>query len=141
MSEAVTVLRRMFQGFATGKVDDAAEYIHPDYLNPDSLERSDKRGPEGFAETVAWLRNAFSELHFDEIGFGQAGELATASVMMSGRHTGDLVGLPPTNRRFAAEQLHIVRIVDGKIREHRDWRDDLGCLRQLGLPNFPPVAA
>ena len=55
---------------------------------------------------------------------------------MSGRHTGDLVGLPPPGRAFYAEQLHLCQITDGKISHHRDWRDNLGVLRQLGLPKI-----
>ncbi|SED29237.1 nogalonic acid methyl ester cyclase / aklanonic acid methyl ester cyclase [Streptomyces sp. 2224.1] len=137
MSEAIDSVRRMFQAFFTGKTDDAAEYIDPEYLNPATLERSDKRGPESFVDSVDWLRNAFPELHFEEIEYREGGGYVTAHLVMSGRHTGDLVGLPPTGRRFAAEQLHLCEVVDGRIRNHREWRDDLGCLRQLGLPALP----
>ncbi|MFE3152353.1 MULTISPECIES: ester cyclase [unclassified Streptomyces] len=87
--------------------------------------------------SVDWLRNAFSELHFEEIEYREGGGFVTVHLVMSGRHTGDLVGLPPTGRRFAAEQLHLCEVVDGRIRNHREWRDDLGCLRQLGLPALP----
>lgn len=134
MSDAINAVRRMFEGFATGKVDDAAEYIHPDYLNPDSLERSDKRGPESFAQNVAWLQAVFSDLHFEENKYAEVGDIVFARVIMSGRHSGPLLGMPATGRAFYAEQLHLCRIIDGKIEHHRDWRDDLGVLRQLGLP-------
>lgn len=137
MSEAIDVVRRMVQAFATGKTDDASDYIHSEYLNPATLERSDKRGPESFTDSVDWVRNAFSELHLEEIEYREGGGYVTAYLVMSGRHTGDLVGLPPTGRRFAAEQLHLCEVVDGRIRHHREWRDDLGCLRQLGLPALP----
>lgn len=137
MSEAIDVVRRMVQAFATGKTEDASDYIHSEYLNPATLERSDKRGPESFTDSVHWVRNAFSELHLEEIEYREGGGYVTAYLVMSGRHTGDLVGLPPTGRRFAAEQLHLCEVVDGRIRHHREWRDDLGCLRQLGLPALP----
>ena len=137
MSEQIEIVKRMVNAYNTGKIDDVEEFIHPEYLNPALLERSGKRGPEGFADSVRWLRNAFSELHFEEIEFREGGDCVTAHLMMSGRHTGNLVGLPPTGRRFAAEQLHLCRLADGRIRHHREWRDDLGCLRQLGLPRLP----
>jgi ketosteroid isomerase-like protein len=35
-------------------------------------------------------------------------------------------------RRFEAEQVHIWRAADGRLAEHRMFRDDLGTLRQLG---------
>lgn len=134
MSDGLTAVRRMLEGFRTGKVDDCAEYIHPGYFNPDALERSDARGPEAFAECVAWLNNAFSELHFEELEVIHNSPVIFIRVIMSGRHTGDLVGWPATGRAFYAEQLHLCKIIDNKIEYHRDWRDDLGVLRQLGVP-------
>jgi nogalonic acid methyl ester cyclase/aklanonic acid methyl ester cyclase len=137
MSDAIANVRRMIEGFASGKVDDAEEYIHDNYLNPDSLERSSSRGPASYRENVAWLRGVFSELHFDEISIEQGGDIVLARFLMSGRHTGKLFWMEGTGRRFAAEQLHLCHMVDGKVAAHRDWRDDLGCLRQLGLPKLP----
>ena len=43
------------------------DYIHEDYLNPDSLERSDSRGPRSFEENVEWLHDAFSDIKFSEL--------------------------------------------------------------------------
>jgi nogalonic acid methyl ester cyclase / aklanonic acid methyl ester cyclase len=136
MSTGVKAIRRMFDAFASGDVSGAEEYIHDDYLNPDSLERSAARGPEGFAGNVKWLHNAFSDLKFSELEISEGGGFVLARVIMSGQHTGELVGFPPTGRAFYAEQLHLCRILEGKIAQHRDWRDDLGVLRQLGLPRL-----
>jgi predicted ester cyclase len=46
-------------------------------------------------------------------------------------HTGDFFGLPATGRRFAYEQVHIIRIVDGKGAEQWEVRDDASLMRQL----------
>ena len=46
-------------------------------------------------------------------------------------HTGDFFGLPATGRRFAYNQMHIVRIIDGKAMEHWAVRDDAGLMLQL----------
>ncbi|WP_372442184.1 SnoaL/DnrD family polyketide biosynthesis methyl ester cyclase [Actinomadura violacea] len=141
MGDPIGPVRRMIQAFTSGKTQDVDEYIHPEYMNPATLERCDKRGPDAFVESVEWLRDVFSELHLEEIDYQEGGGFVTAYLLMSGRHTGNLVGLPPTGRRFAAEQLHLCQVVDGKVRMHREWRDDLGCLRQLGLPELPGPAS
>ena len=52
---------------------------------------------------------------------------------VSGRHVGEYNGLPPSGREWSVQQIHIVRVVDGKLIEHWASRDDLGALRQLGL--------
>ena len=52
--------------------------------------------------------------------------------MASGTHSGHGLGLEPTGRRFEAEQMHMLRIADGRIAEHWGIRDDAGMMRQLG---------
>jgi nogalonic acid methyl ester cyclase/aklanonic acid methyl ester cyclase len=136
MSTGISAVRRMFNAFASGDVSNANEYIHDDYVNPDSLERSASHGPKSFEENVKWLRNAFSDLDFSELEIVDGDGFVLARVIMSGRHTGDLVGQPPTGRSFYQEQLHLCQINSGKIAHHRDWRDDLGVFRQLGLPKI-----
>jgi predicted ester cyclase len=62
-----------------------------------------------------------------------------ARVTMHGRHLGEFLGRPPTGREFAAEQIYIYRLQDGKVIEHWSVRDDLGQALQLGL--FPTPAS
>jgi len=51
----------------------------------------------------------------------------------SSTHEGELMGIAPTGKRFAAQQSHWFRVVDGRLAEHWAVRDDLGMLRQLGI--------
>ncbi|WP_234042337.1 ester cyclase [Streptomyces marianii] len=54
--------------------------------------------------------------------------------MLYGRHVGPLAGFAPTSRRFTGEQIHSLRVVDGKVGEHRDWPEYRGTCRRLGEP-------
>jgi hypothetical protein len=48
--------------------------------------------------------------------------------------------MPPTGRTFAADQIHIHRVREGKVVEHAASRNDLLMLSQLGLlPGVQPV--
>lgn len=135
MSTQIDYVRRMVEAYNTGKTEDVDEYIHPDYLNPASLEHMDLRGPQAFAMAVKWLRMTFStEAHLEEIRMEERGDWVRAYLVLYGRHIGDLVGMAPTGRRFSGEQIHLIRFVDGKIRDHRDWPDYLGTYRQLDEP-------
>ncbi|MGI8625510.1 MAG: ester cyclase [Geodermatophilaceae bacterium] len=49
----------------------------------------------------------------------------------SGRHVGEYFGVPPTGRRFAYKQMHMIRVVNGKGVEHWAVRDDATHMRQL----------
>jgi predicted ester cyclase len=45
------------------------------------------------------------------------------------------MGMPPTGRSVRQNQMHFVRLRDGKAIEHWGVRDDVGMMRQLGT--FP----
>lgn len=136
MSERIDIVRKMVNAYNTGSVDDVAEFIHDEYLNPGALEHMpDLRGPESFALAVKWLKLTFSEeAYLEETGYEEKGDWVRAKLALYGRHVGDLVGMPATGKKFSGEQIHLIRIVDGKIRDHRDWPDFLGTYRQLGEP-------
>lgn len=138
MAKATAAARRIFKAFETGDLADAAEYIHPDYFNRESEDRTNAHGPDELAHSVAWLRSAFSELKFEERDLVAAGDKVAVRVVMSGCHTGDFLGHAPTGRRFAAEQVHLFTLRDGKLLLHHAVRDDLTMHRQLGL--FGPKA-
>lgn len=134
-SKQIDTVRRMVDAYNTGRTADVAEYIHADYLNPAALEHMDLRGPQAFAMAVTWLRMTFSdEAHLEEVRMEERGDWVRAYLVLYGRHVGDLVGMAPTGRRFSGEQIHLIRLVDGKIRDHRDWPDYQGTYRQLGDP-------
>jgi nogalonic acid methyl ester cyclase/aklanonic acid methyl ester cyclase len=136
VSDRIDIVRRMVNSYNTGKTDDVAEFIHEEYLNPGALEHMPElRGPEAFALAVKWLKLTFSEdAHLEEIGYEEKGSWVRAKLALYGRQVGELVGMPATGRKFSGEQIHLIRIVDGKIRDHRDWPDYLGTYRQLGEP-------
>ncbi|HEX3971567.1 MAG TPA: ester cyclase [Stellaceae bacterium] len=132
-AHSIANVRRMFKAFETGDLHDAAEYVHPEYFNRESDDRTNARGPDELAHSVAWLRGAFSELKFEEQDVVVSGEKVAMRVVMSGCHTGDFIGHAATGRRFAAEQVHLFTLWNGKILSHHAVRDDLAMHRQLGL--------
>ncbi|MGW6461277.1 SnoaL/DnrD family polyketide biosynthesis methyl ester cyclase [Streptomyces sp. NPDC055078] len=135
MSEHAEAVRRMIKAYNTGQTTDAHEFIHPEYLNPATIEHGIGQGPEAFAKAVAWLRMTFSEdAHLEEVRIEERGDWVRANLVLYGRHIGAMVGMAPTGRRFSGEQIHLLRLVDGKIRDHRDWPDYQGTYRQLGEP-------
>jgi nogalonic acid methyl ester cyclase/aklanonic acid methyl ester cyclase len=133
MSRAVAAARRIFKAFETGDLADVAEYVHPEYVNRESDDGTNARGPDELAHSVAWLRSAFSELKFEERDVIAAGAKVAVRVVMSGRHTGAFLGHAPTGRSFAAEQVHFFTLHGGKLLTHHAVRDDLALHRQLGL--------
>jgi predicted ester cyclase len=50
-----------------------------------------------------------------------------------GTHTSDLTGVPATGRTIDMAVMHIDRVVDGRIIEHRGIGDIDGMWEQLGV--------
>jgi predicted ester cyclase len=82
---------------------------------------------------VERLRSSFGDLRFEVEDEIAEGDRVVQRVVMSGRHTGPLMGAEPTGREFAVRHVYIWRIADDRIVEHWGIRDDLGLLGQLGL--------
>ena len=84
------------------------------------------------------LHDAFGGLRFDVQDEIAEGDKVVQLVVMSGRHTGSLMGREPTGKGFAVQHVHIWRIAGDRIVEHWGSRDDLGLLGQLGLLAMQP---
>ncbi len=60
------------------------------------------------------------------------GDEVVARLTASATQTGELMGMPPTGKRYTIAEIHIFRIGDGLIVEHWHQFDQLGMMRQLG---------
>jgi steroid delta-isomerase-like uncharacterized protein len=134
--ENIRIARRSIEALNTGDTSTVYEYVHPDYFNHESRaspERAKLRGPEEFIDTVEKLRSAFSNLHYEEQESIASNDKVFSLMTITGKHTGNFFGLPPTGRNFSYPAVHIVRIADEKIVEHQAIRDDLRFMMQLGV--------
>jgi predicted ester cyclase len=118
--------------FDKGNLDAAEELVHPDFVNHEAPP-DNPQGPEGLKETVSWLRGLWGPMRAEIEDEICEGDKVVLRVTIHGRHVGEFLGRPPTGKEYAAEQIHIYRIEDGKMIEHWSVRDDLGQALQLGL--------
>jgi steroid delta-isomerase-like uncharacterized protein len=96
------------------------------------------QGREALKQVLHMFLNAFPDLHITEVSPILAqGEMVAARVSWSGTHTGDLMGIPATGKQVSVADMHIERIVDGKIVERFGVTDMMGLLQQLGAIPVP----
>jgi predicted ester cyclase len=115
----------------------AHEIIAQDFINLEAADDPDQpdrnlNGPAGFLATRSWLRSAFSDLRFEDLETIAEANTVVVLATMTGRHTGVFQGIPPAGQSFRQRQIHVFRLQDAKIVEHRARRDDLGLLLHLG---------
>jgi predicted ester cyclase len=135
-SDLKAIARRTLEEiFPTGDVAALAEVVHPEVVNHEAPPGAPP-GLDGMIQTMRWLARAFSERRYELHRVIAEGDTVVIYCTFHARHTGEFMGLAPTNRPVAVRQVHIVRFQDGKGIEHWAVRDDLGLLRQLGaLPS------
>ena len=111
------VLRFNREVIEQGNAGSFAEIMHKDFINRTAPPNAnDANGVWNTINNV--LRVAFSDLKveiFDQIG---EGDKVTSRKVISGTHTGVLMGIPPTNRKIAIDVIDIVTVKDGKYLEH-----------------------
>jgi len=126
-----TVARRVLEEiFPANDVDALRDVISDQCVNHEAPEGT----PPGAGAITMFMRllhQAFSEQRWQIEDVIAEGEKVVLRCTHSGIHTGEYFGLPPTGRRFAYKQMHIIRIVDGKGVEHWAVRDDASLIRQL----------
>jgi nogalonic acid methyl ester cyclase/aklanonic acid methyl ester cyclase len=137
--ENIKTVRRAIEAFNTGDASNVHEFISPEYINRESQSykdsyRSHLRGPGEFIDTVKNLREAFTDLHYEEHEIISQDNRIVFIGNVTGTHTGNFFFVPPTGNKISYEAVHIHMIGDdGKIIEHRAIRDDLKFMMQLGL--------
>jgi predicted ester cyclase len=93
-------------------------------------------GIEGVKQSAGMYLAAFPDLHFTFEDLIAEEDKVVVRETMSGTQQGELMGIPPTGKKFSATGIEIYRFEGGKIVEHWLQADNLGLLQQLGaLPS------
>jgi steroid delta-isomerase-like uncharacterized protein len=116
------------------------ELVSSDYVGYDPALPEPIRGPQGVKANFDQYREALEGARImvkDQIGEGDS--IATRWEGR-GRHTGELMGIPPTGKDVVVEGMNLTRLKDGKlVEEWTNW-DTLGMLQQLGaIPTGAPA--
>jgi len=122
--------RTLEEIFPKADVAALAEVVHPDCFNHEAPPGV-PQGLEGMQKMMLWLNRAFSDLHYEIHQVIAQGDTVAIFCTMTGRHTGEFMGIPATQRSVASSQAHRVRFQDGKGIEHWAVRDDLTLMQQL----------
>ena len=134
----ILVVSKAIEALNSGDTNNVSDFISPRYFNYESQMdpvRSKMRGPQEFIDTVIKIREAFSDLHYEEQKTIASDEKVVTIVTVSGKHTGSFFGfIPPSGNKISYQAVHIFTIAeDGKIVEHKAIRDDLALMLQLGV--------
>lgn len=141
VEELKETARRTWESiFPAGDEAGLREVTHPDFVEH-GARPGQPPGIQGAIQTMHWLRSVFTDQRWEIHQVIGEGDTVVVHATHHGRHVGDLMGIPPTDREVAYDYVHIVRYRDGKATEHWGVRDDMALMRQLGVLPAPKESA
>ena len=133
--EDTALVLRLYEEFDKGKLDDFTESIGSNFVA--YVLGTTKLDWNGFKQFGNAFRSAFADgRHVFDYVVTQGENVATIGTYQ-GTHTGEMQGIAPTNRQLRLAVMHLDRVVNGKIVEHRGLANEVDFMRQLGIVLAP----
>ena len=132
VEENKEIVRRYQEAYNTANYEALDELVAADVLTP-SMISSAQRGLEGAKLVHQKTLLGMPDYHTTIEDLVAEGDKVVARVTLTGTHTGDFYGIPPTGRSIHLSAMYRVRIADGKIVEHCGEENGVTVLRQLGF--------
>ena len=111
-------------------------------LEPDAVIRTplpiNATGAQVLKEVFAHLHRVYADLHVTVEELIEEGDKVVGRNSVTGTHQGEYMGLSPTGKSVAYNEIFIFRFVDGRIAETWGVVDVLSQLKQLGGISDPP---
>ena len=129
-------LDRIVEIYNLGKVELIDELFAPDYT-----DRTPQPGFEptrdGLKKALTMLKAGFPDLRYTLDESIYTGDKLVHRLTGTGTMTGEFNGMPATGKRATWTEIHIGRVVNGRVVEHWGVVDQLSMLVQLGVIPAP----
>jgi steroid delta-isomerase-like uncharacterized protein len=120
-----------------GDLDAADRLVSADFVL--HLPAMQMRGPAGLKQWASLIRAGLPDVKFTIAQALADGDSVVTRWTATGTHTGNLLGIPPTDKAVTMSGISVFRVAGGKIVEDRAAEDTLGLLQQIkALPPLPP---
>ena len=121
------VLRFNREVVEQGNVDTFEELVSPDVINHAAREGT-PNGPESMRHFILQvLRRGFPDVKVEILDQVAEGDKVTTRKIFHATHTGEFMGIPPSNKRVTIQVIDIIRLSQGRYVEH--W----------GISNIPEI--
>jgi steroid delta-isomerase-like uncharacterized protein len=140
MAEGVDLIQRFYdEVLSQGNVDKVGDFVTDDVVDHEPFP-GQPDGIEGVRQFVGMMSAAFSDVKATIGPSLESGDLASAHVTLTGRHTGEFMGVPASDKEFEIEAIDIIRVEDGKCAEHWGVTDNMALMQQIGAIPEPAQA-
>ena len=117
------------------------ELVAPEFVAHGAGGQDIKQGPDGVAGMVKIWHQAFPDGHMDMDDITTEGEMSAIRMTFRGTQTGEVYGVPASNKKVEVTSIGIDRVVNGKISEGWGELNMLGMMQQMGAIPTPDQAS
>jgi steroid delta-isomerase-like uncharacterized protein len=131
LEENKAVVRRIIDDvFVAGRSEAVDELVADDFAahtwgamarGRDGLKQAMERVARGLADVSMTVEDVIAE-----------GDRVAVRLTSHARQVGQFMGMPPSEREYTIEEIHVFRVRDGRITEHWHQADFVGMMKQLG---------
>lgn len=135
-NKTLAIIHRMEEALGASE-NDMSPYFHDDFRWMGNYGCGTKEGVKAFREH--WqlpLRAAFTDRIYKTEKFLADGEWASCFGHIEGTHSGEFMGIAPTNQRVKIPYMDFWKIKDGKIADNWVSVDYALVMSQLGVDVF-----
>jgi predicted ester cyclase len=133
MADSDVIRRLTNEVFINGDLSHWDDLVDDTFVDHDPMPGvpNDKKGQRQVAEMVL---TAFSDrkMAMDEMVDTTDGRVVE-NWIMAGQHTGDMMGIPPSNEEVRVRGIELWRVANGKVVEHWGVVDIGDMLEKAGL--------
>jgi steroid delta-isomerase-like uncharacterized protein len=141
MAEGAGLIQEFYDELLTnGNLDKLDDLVTDDVVDHEQGLPGQPEGKEGVTFFVNAMRGAFSDIKATTDPTIESGDLACARSTITGKHTGEWMGVPASDKTFEIESIDIIRIEDGKCAEHWGVTDNMALMMQIGAIPEPAQA-
>ena len=108
------------------------EFVIEDYVDHDPIP-GQQPGREALKAAYKIFSDAFPDVWFTFEDLIAEGDMVVGRGVIEGTHTGEFMGIPPTNKTIKWTGTRMFRVRDGKVAEGWINFDLLGVMQQMGM--------
>ncbi len=126
-------IERLYRAMNEGHLEDFDGIFAADYVD----HEEGYTGAEPLKQQIAAFRRGFPDLRITVDDCVEAGDRINTRTTVTGTHTGDLMGMPPTGRKVKVSAVDIVRFVGDRATERWGGLNTYSLMVQLGVIPAP----
>ncbi len=126
------LVRKFWEAAAKSDYDAFGDFIAEDGVDHTPMP-GQPPGVEGVKYIFRMLRAAMPDFSQEIVDMVAEGDRVVVRAVSRGTHQGEMLGIPPTGKKVQVDEIHIVRVQDGKMIEHWGLVDQAALMAQLGV--------